>query len=74
MGGWLALPPLRRRRGRFDEGDGLQKVIPRRKDQEGCGSGDHVEELAARTGFLARQAPEIVHYFAKSVSGKGKQV
>ncbi len=73
MGGWRALPPSRRGRGRFDEGDGSQEVVPRREDQEGCACGVRVKELAARTRFLARQAPEIVHDFAKSVRGKDKQ-
>ncbi len=58
----------------FDESHGLEELVPRREDREGCGSGDHVEELAARAKFLARQTPEIVDDFAKSVRGKGKQV
>ena len=68
------LPALWRGRGRFDEGDGLEKVFPRRKEQKGGHGGDGAEELAPRTVFLACQAPEFVHNLAYRVHGEGQQV
>jgi hypothetical protein len=63
----------RRSRWSFDEGNGLEKIFPRRKEQEGCHGGQCVEELTPRAVFLAR-APEFVRDLAGCMHSEGEQI
>src|SRR5712691_3267365 len=59
---------------RLCEGEGLEQVLPRGKDQKCRDRREIVEELAARAELLPGRAPEFVADVADGVNGEGEKV